>query len=88
MPRRNKPISSLPEMVYGNKPTDDGNFILNKEEYELLINKNPNANIYIKKFTSGGDFLNSKERWCLWINDNEVQQAKQIPFILRKIRLC
>jgi len=85
LPRRNKPISSLPEMVYGNKPTDDGNFILNKEEYELLINKNPNANIYIKKFTSGGDFLNSKERWCLWINDNEVQQAKQIPFILKRL---
>ena len=35
-------------MVWGNKPTDGGNLILNSEERQLIINENSNLKSFIK----------------------------------------
>ena len=36
LPRRGKPISTIPEMLYGNMPTDGGYLILDKKEVDEL----------------------------------------------------
>ncbi|WP_342305901.1 DNA methyltransferase [Methanolobus sp. ZRKC5] len=86
LPRRSKPISRIPEMLYGNKPTDDGNLILDKQEVDELNERYPQSIQYIKKFSSGGDFLNGNERWCLWITDNQVGNAQSIPPISDRLK--
>lgn len=86
LPRRAKPISSLPQMVYGNKPTDGGFLILELDEKNRLLEKYPESNRFIKKFTSGGDYLNNIERWCLWIDDKDVNDAIKISDIKERLQ--
>lgn len=81
LPRRGKPISSLPPMLYGNKSTDNGYLFLTFEEKEELLKQYPQAAKYIKKLIGSNELINSIQRWCLWINDEEVEDAKKVPFI-------
>jgi len=85
IPRRNKPISKLSEMVYGNKPTDDGHFIFSEGEKNTMIEQYPSSIKFIKKFVSGGDFLNGKVRYCIWIEDEEINEAMSIAPIAERL---
>jgi hypothetical protein len=86
LPRRSKPISTIPEMLYGNKPTDGGYLILDKEEVDKLSESYPQSIKYIKKFSSGSDFLNDNDRWCLWITDDQIKNAQNIPPIAERLK--
>lgn len=85
LPRRGKPISNLPPMLYGNKSTDNGYLFLTFEEKEELLKQYPQAEKYIKKLIGSNELINSIQRWCLWINDEDVEDAKKIPFILDRL---
>ena len=85
LPRRGKPISNLPPMLYGNKSTDNGYLFLTFEEKEELLKEYPQAKKYIKKLIGSNELINSIQRWCLWINDEDVEDAKKIPFILDRL---
>ncbi|WP_185290429.1 class I SAM-dependent DNA methyltransferase [Chryseobacterium lactis] len=73
------PPTGLPSLVMGNKPADDGNLLLTKDEVDELISNYPKSKKFIKKFISADDFLNGKLRYCLWIDTSEAEEAKQIP---------
>lgn len=83
--RRTNPLSDLPEMMKGNYPTDDGNFILNTESKDELVNSYPYSNLFIKKFIGSQEFINSIDKWCLWIDDKDLELAKSIPLINNRI---
>ncbi|WP_027066589.1 DNA methyltransferase [Maribacter sp. Hel_I_7] len=78
---KSKPPKGFPPLVMGNKPADDGNLILSKQEAEELISKYPSSKKYIKEYTSAGDFLNGHSRYCLWIEPKDEKVAKEIPLI-------
>ncbi|MFA6195523.1 MAG: DNA methyltransferase [Sulfurimonas sp.] len=83
--RTSKAINMFPEMVRGSMPTDDGNFVLNVDEKDMLLEKYPNIQKFIKKFMSGGDFINNFERWCLWVSDEDVDEANEYDFIKNRL---
>jgi hypothetical protein len=84
--RINKPISkNLPKMNFGNMPNDGGGLILLKSEKDELLNQNPEAEIFIKKFLGSQEFIRGQDRWCLWIEDDKINDALQIPFIVKRI---
>ncbi|MBK8395554.1 MAG: class I SAM-dependent DNA methyltransferase [Leptospiraceae bacterium] len=85
---RNTSISNLPIMVRGSQPTDDGNLILSKEEYEEILTKYPKVKKFIKSYMGADDFLNAKMRWCLWISDENKVEAESIPPIKSRIEKC
>lgn len=75
---RTKPQKGFPPLVMGNKPSDDGNLILNEQEMIQLINNYPESKKFIKKFTSADDFINGNSRYCLWITEKDKNLAKTI----------
>lgn len=82
-------ISKTPEplakMVWGNKPTDDGNFFLNSAEKMKLLNAFPQAEKFIRPFFGSVEFIRGLQRFCLWISDDEVDMAMEIPPIAERI---
>ncbi len=82
---RNKPISNIPSMMYGSKPTDDGNFILSNEEKIKFLGKEPKAEKFIKPFISAREFLNQEKRWCIWLVDAKPDELKECPMILERV---
>lgn len=57
---RNKALCDIPLMTKGSQPTDDGNLIIEADEYEDFITKEPNANKFIRPFVGAQEFLNKK----------------------------
>lgn len=65
---RGRPICNVPKMTKGNQPTDDGNFILTKEEAEDFIKKDPAIAGCIRRYIGAKDYINgNEERYCLWL---------------------
>ena len=88
---RDKPLYSGSKMVYGNKPTDDGNFFFNsKEERDKFLLQEPLAEKYVRKVLGAREFLNGEQRWCLWFADESLEtleKMKSVKEILEKVKL-
>lgn len=83
--RRSKPLSELPAMLYGSEPRENGNLLLDKSDVFNLLDSNPEAKKFIKPITGSNEFINGIERWCLWIKDSDIKEAKNIPFIQKRL---
>ncbi len=85
---RNSPISNVSKMIYGNKPADGGNLIIEESEYKNLIEKKPEISKYIKPLLGTVEFLHNKKRYCLWLEGVEPTELKKYPEIIERIRKC
>lgn len=72
-------------MVWGNKPTDDGNFFLDAHERRALLAAHPGAEQFVRPFFGSIEFIRGLERHCLWIPDKDAEQATQIPEVKERI---
>ena len=64
-----KHIQGLPKMVYGNKPTDGGNFLFTDKERDAFLQKNPDMVPFMHPCYGAAEFLKRKQRYCLWLAD-------------------
>lgn len=62
-------------MVYGNKPTDDGNFILTESQKEELICADKNIEKYICKYIGSTEFI-TISCYCIWLDDKDFTWRK------------
>ena len=83
---RNTPISVVPRMQWGNKPTDGGHFILSPQEKQELIAKEPDAAKFIRPYMSGGDFIKGIERYCLWLKSADPSELRKLPLVSKRIQ--
>ena len=84
-----KPICDVPDMVYGNKPTDGGFLFLTVEEKDEALKKEPNIEKYLKKMYGAAEFINNKERYCLWLvgaSPVEIRNSKFISDRVAKVK--
>ncbi len=84
--RRKKPISKVPELIKGNQPTDDGNYLFTPAEKEKFLTEEPNADIWFRKFIGSYEFINNVERWCLWLKDISPNELKQLPKVYNRVQ--
>ena len=83
--KRAKPLLDIPDMVFGNKPTDGGHFFLNTIEYKDFIKKEPNARKFIKKVYGAVEYINNIERYCLWLVGAEPAELRKLPLVMERI---
>lgn len=76
---RSKPISQVPQMVFGNMPNDGGflSKISDEKKYEI-IKIYPDAEEMFRRFYGADEFLNNKIRWCLWLKDVSISKIRAI----------
>jgi hypothetical protein len=83
--KRTDPISKVPKMVYGSKPSDGGNLIFNEEEKNEFLKLEPNAKPYIKQFIGSQEYINNEKRYCLWLAGIEPSKLRQLPYVLKRV---
>lgn len=83
-----KPICNVPKMTTGNRPADGGHLIIEAEDYDEFIKKEPNAKKYIKKLTGAMEFINNKARYCLWLVDINPKELRNMPEVLKRVEAC
>jgi hypothetical protein len=83
--KRTHPISAVPKMVYGSKPSDGGNLIFTEQGRDEFLKIEPAAEPYIRRFIGSQEFINNEKRYCLWLVEIEPAQLRQIPHVLKRI---
>ena len=85
---RNKPICDVPLMTTGNRPADGGHLIIEADECDEFIAKEPNALPYIKRLVGAAEFINNKKRWCLWLVGISPAELRKMPLVLQRVEAC
>lgn len=85
---KSKPICDVPKMTTGNRPADGGNLIIEAEDYNDFIKKEPNAVKYIKKLTGAAEYINNKDRYCLWLVGISPAELRKMPEIMKRVEAC
>lgn len=85
---RNKPLCNVPKMINGNKPADGGNLIIEDEDLEDFIAKDPKSKEFIYPLLGAVEFIQRRKRWCLWLVGASPSELKQCPAIINRIKKC
>ena len=85
---RNKPISDIPQMTTGNRPADGGHLIIEAEDYNDFVRREPTAKTYIKRLLGSAEFINKKDRYCLWLKGVSPTELRKMPLVMERIALC
>lgn len=82
---RRHPTNGLPEMVFGTRVVDGGNLIFSSAERASLLATHPDADLYLRRFIGATEFLSGIDRYVLYLNDTNVEEAREIPEIARRL---
>ncbi|MCC7439792.1 MAG: class I SAM-dependent DNA methyltransferase [Armatimonadetes bacterium] len=72
-------ISDIPKIKFGNQPIDGGYLLFSDEEKDELLNKEPKAEKFIRRFVGSYEFINNVNRWCLWLNNAKPEEIRALP---------
>ncbi len=85
--KRSKAICDVPDVSFGSMPNDGGHLLLTDEDKRVLLQKEPNANKFIKKLLSSKEYLNGVNRWCLWLTEIQPAELKQLQEVSKRVQL-
>jgi hypothetical protein len=73
--KASKPISSLPEMSFGNMPNDGGYLLLESVDARDAIENHKVDRSYIRPFLGSQEFIRGTDRRCIWIQESQYQDS-------------
>lgn len=85
--KKSFPFGEQNAMDFGSKPVDGGNLFLNRQEREDLLTGYPDAKRLVCPYSNSEEFINGKSRYCLWINDEDIDVAKSISPVNKRLEL-
>ena len=81
----NLPQEGFPIMNFGNMPADGGCLLFDDFQKNEFIEKQPEAEQFIKPLIGADDFINRKNRWCLWLNHVPESDFIHLPLVKERV---
>lgn len=78
-------LCDIPQMVYGNKPTDGGFLFLTSEERDEILLKEPDVAKFIRQIYGATEYINNKARYCLWLVGASPAELRKSAFIMNRV---
>ena len=82
---RKEPICDVPAITKGSIPVDDGNLIIESEEYENFIRCEPEAKKFVRRFVGAREYIHNLQRYCLWLEGVSPKEINQMPLVRARI---
>jgi hypothetical protein len=82
---RRAPVCNVPHTAVGSFPTDGGNLVIQAEELESYITREPAAKKYIRPFIGPFEFINAKKRYCLWLKNCSPSELRSMPLTKSRV---
>lgn len=82
--QRRTPLGQLPPMVFGNMARDDGNLLIEPDEYDEVM-ADPVAAKYVRPFVGARQLIHDEPRWCLWLVDLDPSDIARSPILRRRL---
>lgn len=83
--RRSPLCRDAPRMLKGSQPTDQGNLLLDPEEYSDFIAREPRAASFIRPFIGAENFINGEKRYCLWLAEVPEEVLRSVPLVAQRL---
>lgn len=81
------PITGVPRMTNGSKPTDDGHLLMTGQERDEMVAADPSAARYVRPFVGAAELIDAEPRYCLLIDDLDAGDASKIAPIKHRLDL-
>ncbi|MCT2300209.1 GcrY protein [Dietzia cinnamea] len=83
--KRSQPLSpEIVPAVFGNMARDDGNLIVEVDDYDQVM-ADPVAAQYVRPFIGSRELLHGLPRWCLWLVDLDPADIGRSPFLKSRL---
>lgn len=82
---RSEPLCTVPPMIIGSKPIDDGQFIFNADERTDFLRQEPGARQYMRPFVGATEFLYDEKRWILALEKADPAELREMPLVKARI---
>ncbi|MEZ5916941.1 MAG: DNA methyltransferase [Parvularculaceae bacterium] len=83
--KASKPLTSVADMSFGNKPVDGGNLLLSADEVMALGLSDEQRARFIRRIYGSAEFIRGQERYVLWIEDRHLDEAMNISALRRRV---
>jgi hypothetical protein len=83
--KQQKPLTDVPQMRCGNKPSDGGHLILTDKERFQFLKEEPGAKKFLRPFIGSEEFINGNPRWCLWLEDASPEELRALPKVMERV---
>lgn len=80
-----KPLNrELGEVAYGNKPTDDGELVVEPEDFADVV-ADPIAAKYVRRYVGARELIHDAQRHCLWLVNATKEDLRQSEVLRRRV---
>jgi hypothetical protein len=80
-----KPLNrQLGQVAYGNKPTDDGNLVVELDDYAEVMADSIAAR-YVRPYVGARELIHASKRYCLWLVDMTKDDLRRSPVLRRRV---
>jgi hypothetical protein len=80
-----RPLCSVPQLLTGCQPIDDGQYIFNGEERAAFLSEERKASKYMHPFVGSEEFINGGERWILILDGESPGELRSMPSVMRRM---
>lgn len=82
-----KPLSNIPEVVYGSYAIDGGALMVSPDERQREIELDERSSEFFCRVSGSNELINGVERYCIWISDSsDLDRALRVQFIADRVK--
>lgn len=85
---RTHPLCAVKDMVYGNKPYDGGNLIIEDSDLADFLSSDSKAQKFIRPLIGAREYMNGMKRWVIWLDGARPGDIAGCPMIMDRIHKC
>ena len=78
-------LCDVPKMNFGNQPRDGGHFVINEDERNEILKKEPDLEKYLHLYIGAEEFIKNKKRWCLWLKNVSPTDMRKSKILSEKV---
>jgi hypothetical protein len=67
-------------------PNDGGHLLLTDDEKKELLQIEPRAKEFIRRFISAREFLHGEKKWCIWLKGANPKVWHSLPEIRKRVQ--
>ena len=86
LPLRKQPlVGGTPLISFGSMPNDGGHLLLTDAEKAALLQAEPQAAPWLRRFLGADEFINDIPRWCLWLKGCSPAELRAMPLVAQRV---
>ena len=78
-------LCGMPKMNFGNQPRDGGFLVIKEDEYNDIMEKEPELQKWLHPYIGADEFIKGKKRWCLWLKHASPKDIMNSKILSEKV---